>query len=92
MKLLSCLLISISFIACGGDSNVENKSEKYSYNFTTNGCSTGAQSFSSLGAYCNALTDDRLNNFCASESRCRTFKQNCREEDVGVTCILPIEP
>ena len=81
----SCL----GLVGCGSDSGgdnglvVSNESQSLSYDFTVNGCKTGKHTFSSVEAYCAGLENESLNNGCARQIRCETFKARC---DSSVNC------
>jgi len=49
--------------------------ERYSYQFTVNGCSTGLRVFDSKAALCEGLADDNGNNGCAGELRQQMFQE-----------------
>jgi hypothetical protein len=53
---------------------------RYVMSETVNGtsCTTGCQIFHSVGAYCDALQDDSLNNNCAKTGREELYQENCR--------------
>ena len=59
------------------DSTDENQSEEYSYEFSNNGCKTGAHDFNSLEDLCKGLQDDSLNNNCAYSMRRDLFEAQC---------------
>jgi hypothetical protein len=74
-RLFIILTSSLLINACGSK---ESKDEKYTYQFSENGCDTGKQSFSSKLDYCNALKNDSLNNGCAAFTRAKTYQSaNC---------------
>jgi hypothetical protein len=78
MKRDLILILSVFVLfACGAK---EEKSEKKSYNFTTNGCSTGEHSYSSAEELCKALQDEKVNNGCSYEMRKKMFQENCSGE------------
>lgn len=77
-KLIVLALTSFSIVACGDDgADVSIKSEKYSYDFTLNGCKTEKQTFESLEAMCKGLQSHSLNHGCAEGMREDYFKKNC---------------
>ena len=56
--------------------------QKYSYQFTENGCTTGEKSFSSLSEMCTNLKSDSNNNFCAYGLRKSKFESDCFSQGV----------
>ena len=62
---------------------IEKKNENYSYDYTENGCKTGAHSFSDLGSYCKALQDEELNKGCAGKMRKDAFSTQCQNLPAG---------
>ncbi|MDG0814757.1 hypothetical protein [Bdellovibrio svalbardensis] len=59
---------------------------KYTYQFSTNTCSTGRREFTSVKGYCDAMLNDALNNNCARELRVAAFNRLCVN---GGTVIQP---
>ncbi|HEX7675587.1 MAG TPA: hypothetical protein VF412_15535 [Bdellovibrio sp.] len=49
----------------------------FTYQFTQNGCDTGRKDFTTKADYCQALTNDALNNNCAREGRVMMFNNQC---------------
>lgn len=81
MKYVICAL-AVLLTACGSDGKIGTKvsktSEKYSYDFTDNGCKTNKQSSNSIDGLCRKLEDHALNNYCAYGMRAEEFKRyNC---------------
>lgn len=54
-----------------------NNKTSLSYQFVENGCDTGKHIFSDKASYCDALTNDELNNHCAASLRAQDFARNC---------------
>lgn len=50
---------------------------RFTYQFNQNGCDTGRRDFSTKVEYCQALTNDALNNNCAREARVTMFNAQC---------------
>lgn len=59
------------------DFDNETKNEEYTYKYSINGCSTGRHTFDSKKKYCKALLNHKKNNFCAAETRRRTYERRC---------------
>jgi hypothetical protein len=51
--------------------------EEFTYRMEVNGCDTGSHTLASKAAYCSALLDDALNNFCASDERRQKHAREC---------------
>ena len=93
MKIIISLCAALCFlVACGdSDSSTNTNVSNFSYEHTTeiNGveCTTGLQTFTTKKAYCLGLADSALNDNCAEELRCGTFKTNgCESLNLGVSC------
>lgn len=74
-RLASACLFAAAFFALATGCN-DNK-EEYTYEFEEDGCNTGKHTFNSKDAYCRALADHALNNYCAPNLRRQTFEANC---------------
>ena len=72
--LVASILITLA-MACGSESSTETKSETYTYELTENQCPTGKHEFSSKDAYCDGLTQSKLNNYCAYNLRKMEFER-----------------
>lgn len=61
--------------------DVQQNGNKYSYNLTVNGCSTGQQVYYSKAELCEGLQNDYQNNDCAHTERVRLWRRyNCENE------------
>jgi hypothetical protein len=76
LKNITVLLATCLIIACQKTEDQTSK-QSLSYDLTQNGCATGAHNFSARDAYCNALKNDSLNNYCANMLRYELFKTEC---------------
>jgi hypothetical protein len=81
----------LAFSACGpsvsvhagsgtgdGGANATKTSESYSYSFEQNGCKTGNQVADSRVGYCQNLTNDEKNHYCAEWMRKDAFDKGCK--------------
>jgi hypothetical protein len=72
-KLALMTLVVLGAFAC----SKEEKEEKYSYDFSENGCKTEKHEFGSVPALCDGLQDESLNHSCASSMRRSMFEKSC---------------
>lgn len=87
-----CYLVLLLFIGCGEESVFQEQSqvkkmspvkgEPYSYRLdgkdqNDKDCTTGGHSFDDLEGVCNALKNDALNKFCASDKRETLYQNYC---------------
>lgn len=78
-KILLVVLTVVVF-GCGkhGSDNASTaQTDLYQYQYETNGCSTGPQRYRSREAYCEALRNDAVNNYCSSQERYEAFRARC---------------
>ncbi len=86
------ILLSLCNASCMTSKKIEKKNENYSYDYTENGCKTGAHSFSDLASYCKALQNEDLNNGCAGKMRNDAFSNQCQNLPAGSQNIPPGGP
>lgn len=67
---LLALAVSFTAFSCGS-------SDKKTYKFEVNGCSTEQHSFDSDQTYCEGLRSDSLNHGCAEELRKEAYQRDC---------------
>jgi hypothetical protein len=86
--LLLLSLIALSACASGEEENAS--SQEFSYDYTSNGCSTGKQTFTSRDAYCSGLQNETLNQGCALKRRKETFQEQCQGRSWSLQNLAPI--
>lgn len=80
MKILTLILISLTFISCGKVDDLVHggkttlkvepaKEEPYSYELIGKSCHTGEHEFGTFQAVCQGLRDNNLNQGCAEGER-----------------------
>ena len=76
---LSTTLVALTY-GCGFSLGKESNSsaEKWSYQFTENGCDTGQHEYNKKEDYCLALRDEGANRGCAPSMRGEASKKDCR--------------
>ncbi|MGE4131088.1 MAG: hypothetical protein AB7F86_05585 [Bdellovibrionales bacterium] len=87
MRVVLGLLVLVSLAGC----DVKKKKEKYSYNLTENGCSTGTKEFSSKDAMCAALKNDAA-NVCADGSPYFVGRGMRKQKFEADGCPGPFQP
>ena len=60
------------------DHDSTSSTEKWSYQFTENGCDTGPHEYSKKEDYCLALRDDSTNKGCAPRMRGEASRKDCQ--------------
>jgi hypothetical protein len=83
-KIMSIILMSSLLMSCGKKEDNESESNiSLQYELSSNGCSTGTHVFTGSNQQatqlkvCNALYDDKTNNYCAWNLRSMKIKTEC---------------
>lgn len=81
MKSIIKISILLTFISCGKqqeDTLIKPaEPEKYTYSFFGDGCQTGDHEYYYLDDACEALLNDEINNYCATEKREKLYNASC---------------
>ncbi len=69
--------LTLATLATLGAGCGDEAAESFSYDFSTDSCTTGSHTFTSKTAYCDGLLSDKLNNGCAYTLRRASYSGNC---------------
>ena len=68
--------------SAAGAGGADVKAESYTYSFDYHDCQTGKQIADSRTGYCQNLTNDPLNHYCAEWMRKDAFDKGCKDSGV----------